>query len=65
VNGGKETALATASASGVNVIATVKYTPSWAQKYSGVSCGPVHPNNLDEFAQFMAAAVARSDTALN
>jgi hypothetical protein len=59
VNNGKETQLATASANGVNVIATVKYTPSWAQKYPGVTCGPVHPNNLDEFAQFMAAAVAR------
>jgi hypothetical protein len=59
VNNGKESSLRAASDRGVDVIATVKFTPSWAQKYPGVSCGPVHPNNLDEFAQFMAAAVAR------
>jgi hypothetical protein len=59
VNGGNEAGLAAASANGVNLIAMVKFTPSWAQKYPGVSCGPVHPNNLDEFAEFMAAAVAR------
>ena len=54
-----EWALQEASARGIQVIATVKYTPSWAQKYAGYSCGPVEQDSLDEFAQFMVALVER------
>lgn len=69
VNTGKQAELAAASAKGVNVIATIKYTPRWAQKYPnfldpntglpiGLPCGPVAADKFDEFAQFVAAAVA-------
>jgi hypothetical protein len=54
-----EWALQEASARGIQVIATVKYTPSWAQEYTGVSCGPIAEESLDEFAQFMEALVER------
>jgi hypothetical protein len=54
-----EWALQEASLRGINIIATVKYTPSWAQKYKDVSCGPVAQDSLDEFAQFMVALVER------
>ncbi len=36
VNSGKEADLAAASAKGFNVIATIKFTPGWAQKYPGI-----------------------------
>jgi hypothetical protein len=52
-----ESVIREASARGIQIIATVKYTPSWAQKYPGVSCGPVAQDYLDEFAQFMQALV--------
>ena len=54
-----EWALREASARGIQIIATVKYTPYWAQKYVGYSCGPVAQDSLDEFAQFMVALVER------
>ena len=54
-----ESVIREASARGIQIIATVKYTPSWAQKYPGVSCGPVAQNSMDEFAQFMQALVTR------
>jgi len=54
-----ESVIREASARGIQIIATVKYTPSWAQKYPGVSCGPVAQNSLDAFAQFMQAVVTR------
>jgi hypothetical protein len=54
-----EAGLINASANGLKVVATVKFTPSWAQKYLGVSCGPMAANSIDEFAQFMHNLVAR------
>ena len=54
-----ESVIREASARGIQIIATVKYTPSWAQKYPGVSCGPVKQDSLDEYAQFMQAVVTR------
>ena len=54
-----EWALQEASARGIQVIATVQYTPYWAQKYSGYSCGPVAQDSMDEFAKFMVALVER------
>ena len=47
-----------------NIIATVKYTPSWAQKFPpSTYCGPVAQDNLDEFARFMSALVTRYSSA--
>jgi hypothetical protein len=54
-----EQGLMNAAASGLTVVATVKFTPSWAQKYAGVSCGPAAAAYLDEFAQFMGNLVVR------
>lgn len=42
-----------------HVILVVRGTPAWAQKISGVSCGPIKSQNFDEFGAFMAAAVTR------
>jgi hypothetical protein len=41
------------------LIATIKYTPAWAQKYPGVLCGPPSEAALDRYAQFLQAAVRR------
>lgn len=63
-----ESALQEASARGLELIITVKFTPYWAQKYAGYSCGPIdntplplNPNEtaLDAFAQFMGELVER------
>lgn len=54
-----EITLLTAVYHGFNIIAVVKFAPSWAQKIPGKSCGPISTNALDNFAQFMQALVAR------
>lgn len=54
-----EDSLRNAAASGLEVIAVVRFAPPWAQQYAGVFCGPIRPDRLDEFAQFLAAAVGR------
>ena len=36
-----EGSLLRASENGLKVIAVVKYTPDWAQKYPGSACGPI------------------------
>jgi len=54
-----EAGLLAVAASKVTPVITVKFTPSWAQKYSGVTCGPPAADYLDEFAQFLQAVVAR------
>lgn len=54
-----EAGLAVAAAHKIKVIAIVKYTPLWAQKLPGKYCGPVASGSLDEFAEFMQAAIAR------
>lgn len=41
----------------INVIGTVRYAPSWAQKYPPYSCGPILESAFDAFAQFLAEAV--------
>ncbi len=43
----------------LTVVAVIKYTPLWAQKISGVRCGPIHQDSLDEFYHFVYAAVMR------
>jgi hypothetical protein len=54
-----EAGLKLASVNNLRAIATVKYTPSWAQKIPGVTCGPVAQPYFDEFAQFLGSLVAR------
>lgn len=43
---------------GLNIVATVNHAPSWAATYD---TGPIHPNNLGNFADFMGALVERYD----
>ena len=54
-----ETSLDNAAANGMEVIAIIRFTPEWAQKVSGVYCGPVSEDRLDEFAQFLQELVRR------
>ena len=54
-----EASIQAMTANEIKVIAMVRYAPSWAQKYPGVSCGPIAENALDAFAQFMSAAVTK------
>ena len=54
-----ETSLSNAHSHGLQVIAIVQFTPSWAQKYSGSYCGPIRQDSLDEFAQFLTVLVNR------
>jgi hypothetical protein len=41
------------------IILIVRSTPSWAQQVSGKACGPIHQEDIDDFANFMAAVVER------
>ncbi len=54
-----EAGLAMAWSSGMTVIPIVKFTPTWAQKWEGMFCGPPSESALDEFAQFLGAVAAR------
>jgi hypothetical protein len=54
-----ESDLQNANSRGLRVIATVKFTPSWAQKIPGAICGPILQNELARFAQFMQTVVQR------
>lgn len=54
-----EESLLNARANGMEPIAIVHFTPSWAQAYAGVSCGPIRADAMNAFAQFLKAAVAR------
>ncbi len=54
-----ESSLQRANQNGLNVIAVVKYTPDWAQKYPGSACGPVKSKAFAGFAEFLAAVVNR------
>ncbi len=44
---------------GIEPIGIVLYTPQWAQKYPGVSCGPVAETSMEAFSQFLTALVSR------
>ena len=54
-----EGSLQRASEKGLQVIAVVKYTPDWAQKYPGSACGPIKSTAIDAFAAFLTEAVNR------
>jgi hypothetical protein len=44
---------------GLKVIATIQFTPKWAQKYQDSYCGPIKEDALDDFAEFLTALVKR------
>jgi len=46
-------ALIDATSQGLKVIATIKFAPDWAQKYEGVSCGPIAEDQLSAFGEFL------------
>ncbi len=54
-----EASLLRANQNGLKVIAVVKYTPDWAQKYPGSACGPIKSAAFSAFAEFLTEAVNR------
>ena len=58
-----EASLINAAHAGMQVIATVKFTPSWARKVSSSSCSAVRADAFDEYAQFLTALVRRYSAA--
>lgn len=54
-----EQELTNASVNGLQVILIVRRTPSWAQKVPGYSCGPIKPEKLGAFGNFMYDLVSR------
>ena len=54
-----ETLFVQARNNGLTPILIIRGTPMWAQAYSGVDCGPIRPDKLPAFADFMAVIVNR------
>jgi hypothetical protein len=54
-----EASLLNASQNGLNLIALVKYTPAWAQKYPGSTCGPIKSEAFGRWADFLSSLVDR------
>jgi CDGSH-type Zn-finger protein len=54
-----EKELAQAASAGIQMVATVQFTPAWAQKHPGHACGPISEQELPRFGQFLAALVSR------
>lgn len=50
-----------ANHAGLNMVLTLHGAPSWARLYSDSPNGPIHPDYIDDFAQFVAALVERYD----
>lgn len=44
---------------GLTPMVIVRSAPQWARKFTNTPCGPIREDALDEFASFMAEAVAR------
>ncbi|MBN1537132.1 MAG: hypothetical protein JW908_10410 [Anaerolineales bacterium] len=44
---------------GLMPVVTIHFTPAWAQKASGVSCGPIRKEKFDAFGNFLFDLVAR------
>lgn len=42
-----------AASNGFQIIATVKFTPYWAQKIKDTYCGPIEEEDFDDFAAFL------------
>ena len=57
--GGSEREWENAVELGLVPIVTVMFTPIWAQKVPGYSCGPIKPEKLESFADFMHDLVER------
>jgi hypothetical protein len=55
----KEDALMAAAEAGAETIAVIQFTPYWAQKYPGFSCGPVAEEAWGDFAEFVGEVVSR------
>lgn len=53
-----ENDLRAASAAGLKLDLIIRFTPSWAQQ-SGKACGPIRPDKLAAFGNFVSDAVAR------
>ncbi|MFC2054632.1 hypothetical protein ACFLV7_10125 [Chloroflexota bacterium] len=51
--------LSESSQLGLEVILIVRGAPAWAQMISGSTCGPILPEKLDAFADFMRELVTR------
>ena len=51
--------LTLASQSGMQVVLVVRNAPTWAQAQRGIQCGPLLPEKLGAFADFLQAAVER------
>lgn len=60
---GLQTELAMARAVGIQPIIEVQFTPTWAQKVPGYSCGPIREDKLAAFANFMEQVVLRYGSA--
>jgi len=56
---GLENEMKNASRDGLSLILIVRSTPSWAQKFPGVTCSAVKPDKLAAFGSFMRDLVAR------
>lgn len=54
-----EASLINAAKNGLEVIATIRFAPTWAQKYDGHYCGPFKRDTFGDFAEFLKALVAR------
>lgn len=54
-----EESLKAASENNIEVIAIVRNTPTWAQKYPPYTCGPISEAALSEFADFLGDLVKR------
>lgn len=48
-----------ASASGLSAILIVRGTPEWAQQFPGSFCGPIRPDKLQNYADFVHSVVER------
>lgn len=59
----KERPLKLASQYGMQVIALVQSTPTWAQKEPPYSCGPILQANFPDFAQYLTNLVKRYSVA--
>ncbi len=54
-----EKEMALASSQGAQMVMIVRSAPAWAQKIPGVFCGPILPEKLPSFANFLYEAVKR------
>jgi hypothetical protein len=54
-----EAELAAASQRGLRVVLVVHGSPEWAVDPFGVDCAPINPQQHDDYARFLEAAVAR------